>query len=239
MPFDEKKFRVSVETGGIDTVNELGLPRYLNFVGNITWFNELPTLMKDHEIREMYGKMCIYHAYPPASPEKARYAIEFCLWAIDGILHHQVADLINSVPEEQWKDIVWCIALYEKVFNSVRKPFNSIWSKRDKKNRVTWINHNIGVDPKIPAHVYEHSAWVDARLSVGLPVDDDRWKLSSSVMMCWDTKAQQSESATRVVGRINSGSPLFQELMETACHPERYFKNCINVDQFEYILASE
>jgi hypothetical protein len=247
MPFDENKFRVSIETGGIDTVNELGLPKFLNVIGTVAWIDgedPLPAVMKDQKIKEMFDEqMCLYIDYP-AGPEEARHAVTNCIWANECLEGRYVNDteafvneLMDIVEENQWIDIGRSIALYKEVFDSVRKPFNSKWSKKEfrvnGKDKVAWVNRKLGVDPKIPAHVYEHSSWVDARLAVGLPVDYERWKLCSAAMLRWKTKTQQLESAHRVTGRINTGSPLFQELMNAACHPKRYFRNCVGEDEFD------
>ncbi len=187
MPFDENKFRVSVETGCIDTVKELGLPSHLNVVGTIAWIDgddNIPIVMKDHMLKEMFDKQMCIRIDAPSGPKEARVALTNCLLMNDDISYELCCEFINAVPEGQWADIGRSIALYNEVFDSVRKPFNSKWSK----DSATWVNHKIGV----PAHVYEHSAWVDARLAVGLPVDDDRWKLSSSVMACVENQGSAS-----------------------------------------------
>eukprot|EP00798_Chlamydomonas_sp_ICE-L_P028878 gene28878-32070_t len=147
MPFDETKFRVSVETGGVDTVKDLGLPSFLNVMGTLARMDgdePIPAAMKDHKIKDL-----LRYIDAPVGAAEAGQALYNYVWAyedIPGEYAESVGAFINAVPDEDWSDIGRSIALYCEVFDSVSKPFVSKWFKKAVRANdevdYTWININ-------------------------------------------------------------------------------------------------
>eukprot|EP00798_Chlamydomonas_sp_ICE-L_P017533 gene17533-23852_t len=178
MPFDEEQFRVSVETGGIDTVEALGLPSFLNVMGTLSRMDggeRIPPVVKDHKIKDL-----LRFIDAPAGTEEAGQALYNYVCAyedIPGEYAESVGVLISAVPDEDWADIGRSIALYNEVFDSVSKPFVSKWFKKavrvnDDVN-YTWITVNSKWVKK-PVDIKTRHTWTnDGTRWVKKPDKDD------------------------------------------------------------------
>jgi hypothetical protein len=239
MPFDENKFRVSVETGGIDTIKELGLPMHLRTFGTLLTINFLymtsePTYKtKTFLIKDIFRHM---HIQAPAGPKEARVAVTRYLARNQTMPGEIAAYYVNSLEsEEAWTVIGRCIALYHEVLSSVRKPFKSKWYKKetrvdDGEVKYTWVNVARGVDPKTP-HAYCELASV--RKAVGLSTNRTRISVCYMEMVKWKSCISEEQSESRIMDRISDRGPLFEELMRAAWHPKRHLRNCVGEGEFD------
>jgi hypothetical protein len=230
MQFNEDRFRVSVETGGIDKVSTLGLPSVLNVMGAMLAMDgsvaELPAKKHDYKIKDLLHYMYIQS---PAGPAEARSALIRYLRKNKTLRKSRVARFVQLVPEDDLSVIGRCIAVYHEVLDSVRKPFKSKWYRKEvhenNKVKYTWVNVAPGVEPKPPAYVLGGIVWQQKRVSVGLSVCV---LPCVSEMVYWKTYEQQLKSLYRTVDRFSAKTPLFEELIRVACHPRRYLRNCVD-----------
>lgn len=232
MPFDENKFRVSVETGGIDTLKELGLPAQLRIFGTLLTINFLYMTAdrtyqaKDFLIKDIFRHM---HIQAPAGPKEARAAVTRYLarnkTMSDKIAAHYVSSLKN---EETWAEIGRCITMYHEVLKSVRRPFKSKWYKKETlcndEVKYTWVNVSQGVEPK---PLYGYCELERVRREAGLSTNRIRIRVCHMAMIAWKTHIKEEQSENRTMGRISVYGPLFEELMKAAWHPKRHLKNCV------------
>jgi hypothetical protein len=239
MPFDENKFRVSVETGGIDTIKELGLPMHLRTFGTLLTINyfhmtsELTYKTKTFLIKDIFRHM---HIQAPAGPNEARSAVTRYLARNQTMPDEIAAYYINSLEnEETWTVIGRCIALYHEVLASVRKPFESKWCKKvthvgDGEVKYTWVNVSKGVDPKPPRAYCELES---VRKAVGLSINKTRISVCYMEMVKWKSYISEEQSENRIMDRISDRGPLFEELMRAAWHPRRHLRNCVGEDDID------
>jgi hypothetical protein len=229
MPLDENKFRVSVETGGIDTLKELDLPLHLRIFGTLLTINFFHTTSasyktKDFLIKDVFRHM---HIQAPAGPKEARAAVTRYLARNKTIPEKIAVAYTNGLDnEEMWADIGRCIALYHEVLASVRRPFKSKWYKKES----TWVNVSQGVEPK-PLHGY--CALGHVRIAVGLPADRTRILNCYMEMVKWKTHTKEEQAESRTMGRISVLGPLFEELMKAAWHPNRHLRNCVGEGELD------
>lgn len=239
MPFDENKFRASVETGGIDTLKELGLPMHLRTFCTLLTINffhltsDRTYKTKDFLIKDVFKHM---HIQAPAGPKEARSAVTRYLARNKSMSEKIAAYYINSLEnEETWAVIGRCISLYHEVLTSVRRPFKSKWYKRetwvnDEEVKYTWVNVSQGVDPK-PPHAY--CALESVRKEAGLSTNRTRISVCYMEMVKWKSRINEEQSESRIMERISYRGPLFEELMKAAWHPKRYLRNCVGEDEFD------
>lgn len=232
MPFDENKFRVSVETGGVDTLKELGLPMYLRVFATLLTinFSHMTSEWKtgDFLIKDVFMHL---HIEAPAGPKEARYAVIRYLARNQTMPDGIATGYFNKLEDEEtWADIGRYIALYHEVLESVRRPFKSKWYKKETQTGYTWVNVSQGIEPK-PLHGY--CALKHVRSEVGLKVDRTRITVCYMEMAKWKTHIKEEQAECRIMDRIRVHGPLFEELMKAAWHPKRHLMNCVGEDEFD------
>eukprot|EP00798_Chlamydomonas_sp_ICE-L_P028874 gene28874-32066_t len=231
MPFDESKFRLSVETGAVDRVSELGLPSHLNLFGSLRfqnfeseWSDET---MKDLQIKDILHYL---HIQSPAGSAEARSAVTRYLSlnkTMSNVVAYAFLQYVETrVDEETWTDIGRCISLYHEVLASVRKPYKSKWYKKEivvnDKVKYTWVNVSPGVEPK---PIYGYHLRKDLRRAAGLSVSDKRSMECSFAIAGWKSRTQLLQGDYGAMDRFGVHTPFFKELMEVTWHPKHRFKN--------------
>lgn len=232
MPFNEEQFRVSVETGGTDTVCNLGLPLSVNYIGNAFILDpySLPdpeTPMIDFRIAKLFANMYIQ---APAGPAEARYAVrqylDKNLYMTDRIL---TAFINTGIPEEDWHVIARCIVVFHEVMASVAKPQESFWYRETTQSngveKYTWKNVIVGDDGAPPPYVYGIDALKAKRRAVGLPSSNRTMRSCVKAVMHWTTYDRQHRAHEETAFRFGVDSPFFEELMNVSWHPRRHLNN--------------